>query len=65
MVVKAVDGIENRADDGDGVVLGRLGLCEDVVKKLSAGGKPKREIVFCAKLEALKDRRCWSTLSRR
>ena len=32
MVVKAVDGVENGADDGDGVVLGRLALCEDAVK---------------------------------
>jgi len=29
-------------DDGDGVVLGRLALCEDAVKGLSAGGKLKR-----------------------
>jgi len=29
MVVKAADGVENGADDGDGVVLGRLALCED------------------------------------
>jgi len=42
MVVKAVDGVENGADDGDGVVLGRLSLCEDAVKGLSAGGKLKR-----------------------
>jgi len=42
MVVKAVDGVENGADDGDGVVLGRLALCEDAVKGLSAGGKLKR-----------------------
>jgi len=39
MVVKAVDGVGN---DGDGVVLGRLALCEDAVKGLSAGGKLKR-----------------------
>jgi len=58
VVVKAVDGIENRADDGDGVVLGRLGLCKDAVKRFSAAGKLKREVVFCARLEALRDRRC-------
>ena len=39
MVVKAVDGVGN---DGDGVVLCRLSLCEDAVKGLSAGGKLKR-----------------------
>ena len=39
MVMKAVDGVEN---DGDGVVLGRLALCEDADKGLSAGGKLKR-----------------------
>ena len=42
MVVKAADGVENGADDGDGVVLGRLSLCEDAVKGLSTGGKLKR-----------------------
>jgi len=42
MVVKAVGGVENGADDGDGIVLGRLPLCEDAVKGLSAGGKLKR-----------------------
>jgi len=42
MVVKAVDGIENRADDGDSVMLGRLSLCKDVVKWLSANSKLKR-----------------------
>jgi len=42
MVVKAVDGVENGADDSDGVVLGILALCEDAVKGLCAGGKLKR-----------------------
>jgi len=42
MVVKAVDGVENGVDDDDGVVLGRLALCEDAVKGLSAWGKLKR-----------------------
>jgi len=46
MVVKAVGGVENGADDGDGVVLGRLALCEDTVKGLSAGGKLKRGWYF-------------------
>jgi len=59
MVAKAVDGVKNGADDGDGIVLGRLVLCEDAVKGLSTGGKLKREVVFCARLEALRDRRCW------
>ena len=31
-MVKAVDGVENGADGGDGVVLGRLALCEGTVK---------------------------------
>jgi len=42
MVVKAVDGVENGADDGDDVMLGRLSLCEDAVKELPTGGKLKR-----------------------
>jgi len=46
VVVKAVDG----------VVLGKLALCENTVKEPSAGGELKREVVFCARLEAL--RRC-------
>jgi len=32
MVVKVADGVENGADGGDGVVLGRLALCEGTVK---------------------------------
>ena len=32
MVVKAVDGVENGADDGGGIILGRFYLCEDTVK---------------------------------
>jgi len=32
MVVKAADGVENGADDSDGIVLGRLAFCEDTVK---------------------------------
>jgi len=42
MVVKAVDGVENGADDGDGVMLGRFSFCEDAVKGLPTGGKLKR-----------------------
>jgi len=34
-------------------MLGKLALCEDAVKELSAGGKFKREVAFCARLEAL------------
>ena len=30
--MKTADGVENGADDGDGVVLGILALCEDAVK---------------------------------
>jgi len=40
VLMEAVDGIEDRADDSDGVVLGKLALCEDTV-------------LFCARLEAL------------
>ena len=52
------DGVKNGADDGDGVMLSGLSLCEDAVKGFSAAGKLKREVVFCARLEALRDRRC-------
>jgi len=39
--------------DDDDVMLGKLALCEDAVKKLFAGGKFKREVAFRARLEAL------------
>jgi len=55
MVVKVADGVENGADDGDGIVLGRHALCEGTVK----GSPPVVSSVFCARLEALRDRRCW------
>ena len=44
MVVKAVDGVGN---DGDGVVLCRLALCEDAVKGLSAGVSSKEGSILC------------------
>ena len=53
VAVEVVDGIENRADDNNSVVLGKLSLGEDAVKKLSASGKFKGEIVFCTRLKAL------------
>jgi len=31
VVVEAVDGIEDGADDGDGIVFNKLALCEDVL----------------------------------
>lgn len=31
VVVEVVDDIENRPHDGDGIVLGKLALCEDTV----------------------------------
>jgi len=34
-------------------VLGKLALCEDAVKELSAGGEFEGEVIFCAQLEAL------------
>jgi len=53
VAVEVVNGIENRADDNNSVVLGKLALCEDAVKQLSTSGKFKGEIVFCARLKAL------------
>jgi len=53
VTVEVVDGIENRADNSNSVVLGKLALCEDSIKQLSTGGKFKGEIVFCARLKAL------------
>jgi len=41
VVVKAVNGVGNRADDGDCVVFGKLALCEGAVKKPSAVGELK------------------------
>jgi len=43
MAVKVVNGIENRVDDDDNIVLGRLSLCEDAVEQLPAGSKFKGE----------------------
>ena len=51
--MEVVGSIENRADDSDGVVLGKLALCKDVVKELSAGGEFERKVLFCARLKAL------------
>ena len=53
VAVEVVDGIENRADDNNSIVLCKLALCEDAVKQLSTSGKFKREIVFCTRLKAL------------
>ena len=53
VAVKVVDGIENRADDNNSVVLCKLALCEDAIKELSTSGKFKGEIVFCTRLKAL------------
>jgi len=43
VAVEVVSGIENRADDDDNIVLGKLALCEDTVKQLSASSKFKGE----------------------
>ena len=48
VTVEVVDGIENRADNSNSVVLGKLALCEDSIKELTASSKFKGEIVFCA-----------------
>jgi len=53
VAVEVVSGIENRADDDDNIVLGKLALCEDAAKQLSASSKFKGEIVFCTRLKAL------------
>jgi len=45
VAVEVVDGIENRADDNNSVVPGKLALCKDAVKQLSTSGKFKGEIV--------------------
>jgi len=50
VVVEAFESSEDRADDGDDVV---LALCEDVVKDISASSEPNGEVVFCARLESL------------
>jgi len=49
IVVEVVDNIEDRADDSDRVVLGKLALCEDVVNarlgvlvKLDLKGQARR-----------------------
>ena len=53
VAVKVVDGIENRADDNNSVVLCKLVLCKDAVKELSTSGEFKREIVLCKRLKTL------------
>jgi len=45
MVVEVVDGVEDRADDRDSVVLGRLALCEDAVEEFATGGEFKRHFM--------------------
>jgi len=37
VVVEVVDGVENRANNDDGIVLSNFALCKDTVKELSAG----------------------------
>ena len=53
VAIEVVDGIENRADDNNSIVLGKLALCKDAVKELSTSGKFKREIVLCTRLKTL------------
>ena len=40
---------EDGADDGDGIVLNKLALCEDMIKKFSTGGELEGEVVLCAR----------------
>jgi len=58
MLVDVVNSIENRADDSGRVVLGKLDLCEDAVKELSAGGEFERNIL-CA---TQSPRKTWAEL---
>jgi len=51
--VSVDDSIEDRADDDDDVMLGKIARCEDAVKELFTCGKFKREVVVCVRLEAL------------
>jgi len=53
MLVEVVDDIESGTDDDDPIVFNKLAFCMDVVKKLSACGKLKGEVIFCARLEVL------------
>ena len=46
--VEVVDSIKDGADNNNRIVLGKLALCEDAVKELSAGGKFEGEVIFCA-----------------
>ena len=53
VAVEVVDGIEDGADGGGGIVLGEHAPCEDAVKELINSGELKGEVVLCAGLEAL------------
>jgi len=53
MLVEVVNDIEGRTDDGDPIVFNKLAFCTDTVKELSACGKLKGEVIFCARLEVL------------
>jgi len=48
VAVKVVDGIKDGPYDNHRIVLGKLALCEDSIKELTASSKFKGEIVFCA-----------------
>jgi len=45
VLVEIVDGIEDRADDGEHVVLGKLAFSDDAVKEISSGCRLKAEVV--------------------
>jgi len=48
VAVKVVDGIKSGPYDNHRIVLGKVALCEDSIKELTASSKFKGEIVFCA-----------------
>ena len=53
-MVEVVNGIDNRV-----MVTASCSVNKDEVKELSASGGFKGGAIFCARLEALRDRQCW------
>ena len=65
MVVKAADGVENGADDGDGIVLGRLALCEGTVKGSPPVVSSEEGSILCQTRSLERQTMLVRTLSRR